>query len=91
MGTTHLFIGLIGIMNEELKAEHKALLELLPELYNRARAAGLVRTSRALADSIRLASWESASLFDDNGILHRRRHDDYAVDLTIHEEEISIL
>lgn len=78
-------------MNEELKSEHRALLELLPDIYNRARAAGLVRTSRALADSIRLASWESAALFDDHGLLHRRRHDDYAVDLRIHEEEISLL
>jgi hypothetical protein len=60
-----------------IKVEHEELISLLNQVYTRTKTAGLVRTTRALADAIRLIHWESAVIFDSQSI-SKRVIDQYA-------------
>ena len=76
----------------ETRAMHEEMIEVLPKLCAKARSLGMIRTSRALADATRLASWESAAIFDQ-GVRMRRNGDMYDTNIQVltAEDEVTAI
>lgn len=75
-----------------VRTAHEELIEVLPKLCAKARSLGMIRTSRALADATRLASWESAAIFDQ-GVRMRRNGDMYDTNIQVltAEDEVTAI
>lgn len=74
-----------------LMNRNEALLEQLRDNYLQAKDLGLIKTSRAIADAVRLIHWESAALIPDTGMPHRRRSTDYDRDITVLHTDDEVL
>ena len=80
-------------MTDDIKAAHDALMQSLAKVYTEAKRLGLLRTTSALNDALRLGHWESAQYFD-LGYIPRRRSDmanrDHVTVLTVDDEVTTI-
>lgn len=80
-------------MSQEANEERESIIKVLPELYHRAKAVGLEKTSRALADAIRLGQWEISRVFDTDGLPYNRRANDYSEKVIVlidHDELLTL-